>query len=78
MLRLDEARADQNAQVANRRAELNRLLGRPQEAPIETDQRLDFRPQVPELPALLRATRQRGPELAALSRGIKPTSRGSC
>lgn len=71
VLRLDEARADQNAQVANRRAELNRLLGRPQEAPIETEQRLDFRPQVPELPALLRATRQRSPELAALSRGIE-------
>jgi outer membrane protein, heavy metal efflux system len=71
VLRLDEARVDQNAQVANRRAELNRLLGRPQDAPIETDQRLDFRPQVPELPALLGAARERSPELAALSRGIE-------
>lgn len=71
VLRLDEARADQNAQVANRRAELNRLLSRPQENPIETDQRLDFRPAVPDLPALLTAVRDKSPELAALSVGIE-------
>jgi outer membrane protein TolC len=71
VLRLDEARADQDAQIANRRVELNRLLDRPQGAPIETDQRLDFRPQVAALPALLDAARERSPELAALSRGIE-------
>ena len=71
VLRLDEARADQNAQVANRRAELNRLLDRPQERPIDTDQRLDFRPEVRDLSALLAAVRERSPELAALSVGIE-------
>jgi len=71
VLRLDEARADQMAQVANRRAELNRLLARPQEAPIETSQRLEFRPAVPELSALLTAVRERSPELEALSFGIE-------
>jgi outer membrane protein, heavy metal efflux system len=70
VLRLDESRADQRALLANRRAELNRLLSRRQDAPIETDQRLEFRPQVPELPALLAGARERSPELAALSRGI--------
>ena len=71
VLRLDEARADQNAQVANRRTELNRLLDRPQERPIDTDQRLDFRPEVRDLSALLAAVRERSPELAALSVGIE-------
>ncbi len=71
VLRLDEARADQGARVANRRAELNRLLGRPQDSPIETDQRLQFRPEVPPLAALLAAVRDRSPELAALARGIE-------
>ena len=71
VLRLDEARADQGAQVANRRAELDRLLGRPQDAPIETDQRLEFRPEVQALPTLLAAVRDRSPELAAFERGIE-------
>ena len=42
VLRQDEARADQTAQVANRRAEVNRMVGRPQDAPLETDERLDY------------------------------------
>jgi outer membrane protein, heavy metal efflux system len=71
VLRLDEARADQNAQATNRRAELNRLLSRPQDDPIETDQRLDFRPDVPALSALIAAARGKSPELAALDRGIE-------
>jgi outer membrane protein TolC len=71
VLRLDEARADQNAQVANRAAELNRLLNRPQDAPVETDQHLDYRPEVPSLPEILAAVRERNPELGGLSRGIE-------
>ncbi|MGH9367087.1 MAG: TolC family protein [Thermoanaerobaculia bacterium] len=71
VLRLDEARADQTAQVANRRAELNRMVVRPQDAPLETDQRLDYRPEVPGLDALLSAVRGKSPELAAFSRGIE-------
>jgi cobalt-zinc-cadmium efflux system outer membrane protein len=71
VLRLDEARADQSAQLANRRAELDRLLGRPQSFPVETDQRLEFRPEVPPLPALIEAVRDRSPELAAFDSGIE-------
>lgn len=71
VLRLDEARAEQEAQVASRRAEINRVLGRPQDAPIETAARLIFRPQAPDLPALLQAVRDRSPELAGISRAIE-------
>lgn len=71
VLRLDEARADQTAQVANRRAELNRMVGRPQDAPLETDQHLDYRPEVPGLEALLNGVRGKSPELSALARGIE-------
>jgi outer membrane protein TolC len=71
VLRLDEARRDQAAQVANRRAELNRMTGRPQDAALETAERLDFRGEVPDLESLLRAVRERSPEIAALERGIE-------
>ncbi len=71
VLRLDEARADQTAEVANRRAEVNRMVGRPQDAALETDQRLEYRAGVPALETLLAAARQKSPELAALARGIE-------
>ena len=71
VLRIDEARAEQMAQVANRRAELNRVLGRPQETEIETPARLAFHSDVPGLSALLQAVRVRSPELAAVSRAIE-------
>ncbi len=71
VLRIDEARAEQAAQVANRRAEVNRVLGRPQETEIETPARLAFRSDVPGLPALLQAVSDRSPELAAASRAIE-------
>jgi outer membrane protein TolC len=71
VLRLDETRAEQTARVANRRAELNRLVGRPQEDPLETDQRLEYRPEAPDLDALLRAVREKSPELAAMALGIE-------
>lgn len=71
VLRLDEARAEQNAQIANRRAELNRALGRSQDTAIETMARLTFRADVPDLPALLEAVRDRSPELAGVFRGTE-------
>ncbi len=71
VLRLDEARAERGAQVKSRRAEVNRVLGRPQDAEIETPAHLTFRPQAPELPALLQAVRDRSPELAGVSRAIE-------
>jgi outer membrane protein, heavy metal efflux system len=71
VLRIDEARAEQAAQVANRRAEVNRVLGRPQETEIETPARLALRREVPDLSALLQAVRDRSPELAGVSRSIE-------
>jgi outer membrane protein TolC len=71
VLRLDEARAERAAQAANRRAELNRLLGRPQDAEILTSARLVFRPDSPGLPAVLQAVHDRSPELAAASRSVE-------
>ena len=71
VLRLDEARTDQTAQVSNRRAEMNRMAGRAPDAPLETDQRLDYRPDAPALSDLLTAVREKSPELLALSRGIE-------
>ncbi|HSP94281.1 MAG TPA: TolC family protein, partial [Thermoanaerobaculia bacterium] len=71
VLRLDEARAEQTAQVATRRAEVNRVLGRPQETEIQTPARLTFRANLPDLPALLQAIRDRSPELAGASRAIE-------
>ncbi len=71
VLRLDEARAEQTAQLATRRAEVNRALGRPQETEIRTPARLTFRPQVPDLPSLLQAVHDRSPELAGVSRAIE-------
>ena len=71
VLRLDEARAEQNALISNRRAEVNRALGRSQEVAIETAARLTLRSDIPDLPTLLEAVRDRSPELAAVSRATE-------
>jgi outer membrane protein TolC len=71
VLRLDELRAEEYARFANRQAELDRLIGRPQEQSIASDQRLEFRPDVPDLASLLAAARAKSPELAAYERGIE-------
>jgi outer membrane protein, heavy metal efflux system len=71
VLRLDQGRADLTAAVANRRTELNRMVGRPQDAPLETDEHLEYRSEVPALETLVEAVRRRSPELSALSTGIE-------
>ncbi len=71
VLRVDEARADQAAQFVNRRTELNRVLGRPQEGSIETGQHLEFRSETPEFPLLLRRVLDRSPELSGSERAIE-------
>lgn len=71
VLRIDEARAEQMARIASRRAEVNRVLGREQVTEIETPRRLTFRSDVPVLPVLLRAALERSPELASVSRAIE-------
>ena len=71
VLRLDEARAELAARIANRRAEVNRVLGRPQDAAIETPARLVLRADSADLEAILQAVRDRSPELAGVSRSIE-------
>ncbi len=76
VLRLDEGRFDETARVANRKAESsNRLLGRPHDAATLRRLRIEFREEVPDLPALLEAVRERSPELAALERGTEEADR---
>jgi outer membrane protein TolC len=70
VLRVDEARAQLTARVASRRAEIDRLLGRPQDAAIETTARLTPHADVPDLASLLQTARDRSPELAGASRAI--------
>jgi outer membrane protein, heavy metal efflux system len=71
VLRVDEARADLTAQTINRRSELNRVLGRPQGGPIETDRRLEFRSETPDFPLLLRRVLEGSPELSGNKRAIE-------
>ncbi len=71
VLRLDEARADQTAQVATRQVELNRLLTRPQDAEVPSSAHLEFHEQIPDLPDLLSAVRDRSPEIAGIGRSIE-------
>jgi outer membrane protein TolC len=71
VLRLDEARAEQAVRVASLRAELNRMTSRPQDSALETPARLDFRGEVPDLESMLRAVREKSPEIAALERAIE-------
>ena len=70
VLRVDEARADQTAQTINRRSELNRVLGRPQDGPIETDRHLEFRSETPDFTLLLRRVLEGSPELSGNKRAI--------
>jgi outer membrane protein TolC len=71
LLRLDEIRAGLGAQTASRRAELNRLLRRPADQPLENPGTLELRPGLPALVDLTGAVRVRSPELAAQRRAIE-------
>ena len=71
VLRLDEARADQNARLASRRAEINRAVGRPQDTAVETSARLSFPREMPPLSVTLEELRGRSPELAGIARSIE-------
>ncbi len=70
VLRVDEARVDQSAQTSNRRSELNRVLGRPQDRSIESDRRLEFRAETPDFPLLLRRVLESSPELSGNKRAV--------
>lgn len=70
VLRIDEAVAAQQAIVASRVAELNRLTGRPQDMPLETAQTLVPREGALDAALLIEAVKGRSPEIAAARQSI--------
>jgi outer membrane protein TolC len=70
VLRIDEAVAAQQAIVASRVAELNRLTGWPQDTPLETVQTLTLRGGVLDAASLIEAVKRRSPEIAAARQSI--------
>lgn len=71
LARIDEMKAEQRAAIAGRLAELNRLLGRPQDAALEAATEL---PPVAPLPAagdVVAGALARSPEAAAARQGIE-------
>lgn len=71
LARIDELKAAQAATIVARSAELNRLLGRPQDASVETPSELPAVDAVPAADALITAAAARSPELAASRQGIE-------
>jgi outer membrane protein TolC len=71
LLRLDETRAELNALAAARLAEINRLLRRPADQPLERAGTLALREVLPPLEGLIAAVRDRSPELAGIRLGIE-------
>ena len=71
LARIDEAKASQRALIAARLAELNRLVGRPQDAAIETPGELPAIAAVPSSADLITAVERRSPEAAAAKQSIE-------
>jgi outer membrane protein, heavy metal efflux system len=69
--RIDELKAAQAATIVARSAELNRLLGRPQSASVETPNDLPAVDVVPATDALIASAATRSPELAASRQAIE-------
>lgn len=65
LVRLDESRADQEASVTSKLAELNRLVQRPQDTPVDTRAALSDHPDVPPLAQIVSTVLEKSPELAA-------------
>jgi outer membrane protein TolC len=64
ILRLDEEAVVEAGKVAARLAELNRAVGRPQDAPVDKAKPLDLDAALPELSRLLEDVRAGHPEIA--------------
>ncbi len=71
LARLEELKATQAATIASRLAELNRLVGAPQERPVATPERLPSDQAVPSMAELIAATAARSPEAAATQQAIE-------
>jgi outer membrane protein TolC len=67
--RYEQLRAEQEAELAVRAAELNRLLNRPADAPAPQTPRLALRPRQADLAALWAEAEARSPELRAAAVG---------
>ena len=70
-MRLDELKAGQRALIAGRLAELNRLLARSQDAPLETSDVLPAVSPLPETSAIIGRALSRSPEAAAARQAIE-------
>lgn len=71
LARIDELKAGQRAVIASRLAELNRLLGRPQDAALETAADLPPIAPVPPTQSIVASAQARSPEAAAARQGIE-------
>jgi cobalt-zinc-cadmium efflux system outer membrane protein len=71
LVRLDELKATQAATIISRLAELNRLVGAPQDRPVVTPDRLPTEASVPPLTDLVAAAAARSPEAAATQQSIE-------
>jgi outer membrane protein TolC len=71
LVRLDESRADQQAVVVSKLAELNRLISRPQDTAVETRPVLTYRPEVPPMDQVIATSLEKSPELAAAREAIQ-------
>ncbi len=71
LARLDETKASLQAAIVSRTAELNRLLGRTQEAPVEATEDLPAIASAPETGSVVSAINARSPEVAASRQGIE-------
>lgn len=71
LARLDELKATQAATIISRLAELNRLVGAPQDRPVVTPDRLPTEAAVPPLTDLIAAAAARSPEVAATQQSIE-------
>lgn len=70
LVRLDESRADQMSIVTSKLAELNRLIQRPQDTPVDTTPVLAYRTDIPPLDQIVSTVREKSPELAAAREAI--------
>src|SRR6185369_1433654 len=71
LARLDEAQATQEATIASRVAELNRVACAPHDRAIATPETLPDDRTMPPLDALIASAMERSPELAAAKQGIE-------
>ncbi len=71
LTRIDELKASQRAVIAGRLAELNGLLGRPQDAALDTASELPPVVPLPEAATVVSSVLARSPEAAAAQRGIE-------